>query len=348
MQKDYKEDSWEDFNRLSKGKKVYIFGAVGARYILDDQVKYGHPWNVAGIVDNDKKKWGSNYINGWNVSPPDLLLEENTDEIVVLISGYHTSEIGKQLDSMGVRYYFSEVWMTTDMKDFIQQDINEDKIEWLLKNLNDEKSRASVSSIVEKRSKGLMDYSDICTFEKSEYFLDEFWGPCEDEVFVDGGGYTGDTIEEFLNWTKGKFKRIYSFEPQQDKAEFIKANLWKYAGSENIKVYQLGLWSEETSLGFTEGDNRVSGKIEEKSYNKIKTTTIDGTISEPVTFIKLDIEGAEIEAIKGAERHIKTDKPKLAIAIYHKPEDLWEIIRIRLIIAGVYYEEYCNNINKFK
>ena len=60
-------------------------------------------------MDNYKKKWGSNYINGWNVSPPDLLLEENTDEIVVLISGYHTSEIGKQLDSMGVRYYFSEV-----------------------------------------------------------------------------------------------------------------------------------------------------------------------------------------------------------------------------------------------
>lgn len=139
------------------------------------------------------------------------------------------------------------------------------------------------------------------------------------------GGYTGDTIEEFLDWTKGHFKRIYSFEPQTDKALHIKKNLWRYVGNENIRFSQVGVWSKETLVDFIDGDDRVSGRIGENSGNKISTIALDEAIQEAVTFIKMDIEGAEIEAIKGAEGHIKNDKPKLAISIYHKPNDLWEI-----------------------
>lgn len=325
MHKDYKEDCWKEFNQLAYGKKVYIFGAVGAKHIIRDQIKYGYPWNIAGILDNDQKKWGTEYIKGWIVSSPHVLLEENLDELVVLISGLHTSEMGKQLHEIGVKNYFSEFWMTTDMKDFIQQDIDDNKILSLFDILSDEQSKEIVKNIVFKRKNGIMDYSDICSFEKSEYFLDEFWKPGEQEVFVDAGGYTGDTIEEFLDWTKGHFKRIYSFEPQTDKALHIKKNLWRYVGNENIRFSQVGVWSKETLVDFIDGDDRVSGRIGENSGNKISTIALDEAIQEAVTFIKMDIEGAEIEAIKGAEGHIKNDKPKLAISIYHKPNDLWEI-----------------------
>ena len=50
-----------------------------------------------------------------------------------------------------------------------------------------------------------------------------------------------------------------------------------------------------------------------------------GRIKEKVTYVKMDIEGAELDALHGMEKMIKSDKPKLAISIYHKPEDLWEI-----------------------
>lgn len=188
MHKDYKEDCWKEFNQLAYGKKVYIFGAVGAKHIIRDQIKYGYPWNIAGILDNDQKKWGTEYIKGWIVSSPHVLLEENLDELVVLISGLHTSEMGKQLHEIGVKNYFSEFWMTTDMKDFIQQDIDDNKILSLFDILSDEQSKEIVKNIVFKRKNGIMDYSDICSFEKSEYFLDEFWKPGEQEVFVDAGG----------------------------------------------------------------------------------------------------------------------------------------------------------------
>ena len=54
---------------------------------------------------------------------------------------------------------------------------------------------------------------------------------------------------------------------------------------------------------------------------------IDEAIAEgdKVTFIKMDVEGAELESLKGAEKTIRRDKPKLAICIYHKPEDMWTI-----------------------
>ena len=64
----------------------------------------------------------------------------------------------------------------------------------------------------------------------------------------------------------------------------------------------------------------------ESGVNRIPVDSIDNVCSgDKVTFIKMDIEGSEMEALKGAENVIKRDKPRLAICIYHKPEDLYEI-----------------------
>lgn len=69
----------------------------------------------------------------------------------------------------------------------------------------------------------------------------------------------------------------------------------------------------------------------------IPVTTVDNELkSEKVTFIKMDIEGAELESLKGCKRTILNNKPKLAICVYHKPEDIWEIPSIIL----EYFSEY--------
>ncbi len=185
-----------------------------------------------------------------------------------------------------------------------------------------------VDAIVEKRNSGFMDYTDIKEWTGTEYFLEEFWRSAKDgkEVFIDGGGYTGDTIEEFIKWTKGNYQRVYSFEPQKDKNQIIRDSLWKW-GEGKVRLYEYGLWSCRTSLSFQNGDNMYSGKIvdQEKEGCVIETVALDELIDERVTFLKMDIEGAEAEAIKGAKNIIQKDKPKLAICIYHKPNDLWEI-----------------------
>jgi len=71
----------------------------------------------------------------------------------------------------------------------------------------------------------------------------------------------------------------------------------------------------------------------------IETISLDEYLKdekEKVTFIKMDIEGAELNALKGAERIIREQKPKLAICIYHKPEDVWEIPSLLLNFVSDY------------
>ena len=102
----------------------------------------------------------------------------------------------------------------------------------------------------------------------------------------------------------------------------MKKRLRKY---KNITLVPYGLWDSKDELGFTQGEN-ATAKISSEATNKIKVDSIDNICSdEKVTFIKMDIEGSEQKALQGAARVIKRDKPKLAICIYHSPEDLYEI-----------------------
>lgn len=70
------------------------------------------------------------------------------------------------------------------------------------------------------------------------------------------------------------------------------------------------------------GGSRI---VEQETDNSIAVVSLDSCVNDRVTFIKMDIEGAEMEALKGAESIIKSQKPKLAICVYHKEQDMTEI-----------------------
>jgi hypothetical protein len=58
---------------------------------------------------------------------------------------------------------------------------------------------------------------------------------------------------------------------------------------------------------------------------EISVTPLDVEVNEPVTFIKMDLEGWELPALSGSREHILRDRPKLAIAVYHRPSDFWGV-----------------------
>ena len=91
-----------------------------------------------------------------------------------------------------------------------------------------------------------------------------------------------------------------------------------------------GLWNKEETIKFTSMGNGASYIGETDASYEIRVTAMDEVIRERVTFIKLDIEGSEYQAICGAERLIKTHNPKLAISVYHKPEDIWKLPKLLL------------------
>ena len=335
---DFKNDTWDDFNAAVKGKSFVIFGASASveRY-LSNMKQFDSSWSVACIVDNSSDKWGKDF-GEYIIQKPDVLTSYDKDT-VVLICSIHTAEIARQLENMGIHNYFSDHWMSTRIKVSYEQVVPSEEVKWIEEHVCDEESSKVLRAIVEKRKNDDVDYTDIKYFGESEYFIDEFWQPLEDgsEVFIDGGGFTGDTIEEFINWTKGNYKSVYTFEPDPNKAKMIEDNLWRWEGK--VHLYKKGLYDKETELKFSEGTNLHSGKIvagNTEDSISISTVALDNVVKERVTFLKMDIEGAEMAALEGARRIITQDKPKLAICIYHKLNDLWEIPRLILEMVPEY------------
>lgn len=144
------------------------------------------------------------------------------------------------------------------------------------------------------------------------------------KVIIDAGGFIGDTAIGFAY--KNPSGIVYSFEPSEIGFEKIKILSRDFP---NIYPVKKGLWNENCPLLFNEGEKQSNGSRVGEGNKIIDGITLDSFIQaqciSKVDFIKMDIEGAELNALDGARYVIERDKPDLAICIYHSPTDLWEI-----------------------
>jgi FkbM family methyltransferase len=157
-----------------------------------------------------------------------------------------------------------------------------------------------------------------------DYWHHDFLQPVPDEVYVDGGVLDCGSIFHFNKFSRGKYKSVYGFEPDSESYEQC-LSIADDSELERVQLINKGLWSSTTTLKFNASNNGAS-RIATEGAVEIDVTTVDETVGDnKVTFIKMDIEGAELEALKGAAKTIKRDKPRLAICVYHKLEDILEI-----------------------
>lgn len=145
----------------------------------------------------------------------------------------------------------------------------------------------------------------------------------EEEIFVDGGCYDAANVGMFAKWAGDIPKKAYAFEPDENNFGVCKAALEKIKGL-SYELMPKGLWSSERILKFCASANEAS-QLAENGETQIPVTSLDSAVDGKITFLKMDIEGAEYEALKGAENLIRAYRPKLAISAYHKPEDIWEL-----------------------
>jgi len=144
------------------------------------------------------------------------------------------------------------------------------------------------------------------------------------EVFVDCGCYDFESSERLMNLCN--VKKIYAFEPDVQNLEKVKSNIERLKCKDKVEVFNCGLWDNSASLYFnSSGDMMSKVCCDGKEESKIEVVALDNVIREKVTFIKMDIEGSEMKALQGGRKLIQTYKPKLAISIYHKWEDLVDI-----------------------
>jgi len=155
--------------------------------------------------------------------------------------------------------------------------------------------------------------------EKGQYFED-FLDLQDGEVFIDAGGFDGQTSIEFIKYCPN-YKAVYIFEPSEKNLAMAKENLKEY---KNINFISKGLSNQKDILKF-DTESGSASSISENGTVTIEVDTLDVMVGEKVSFIKMDIEGGESMAIEGMKNHIINDHPKMAISVYHKVDDFWKI-----------------------
>ena len=160
----------------------------------------------------------------------------------------------------------------------------------------------------------------------SQYF--DYFDAGDNEVFVDCGCYDGGSCYRFAAWCGHKgYEHIYSFEAdsknyekcQQTLAPLGKCDLYPYGISKSSdEVYFVSKGFEDSCIISKE----EAEKVNFEGVSKINTVSLDEVLKDKrITFLKMDIEGAEYDALIGAQNVIKNNHPRMAISIYHSPED---------------------------
>ena len=208
---------------------------------------------------------------------------------------------------------------------------NTEKINLIINMLADEESKRIYTKALLYRQTRLL-YHRPDKSRGYQYFPHDIIYTNENEVFCDCGAFTGDTIQDFVKVTNNKFKKIVAFEPDSD--NFMKL---KELSDMDTRIVPLnsGVWDHSGSVDFytgTSGSSRVQdvknicGMNSGTHLVSIQVKAIDSVIEcSDVTFIKMDVEGSEMNALKGALQTIKKNRPKLAICIYHSDDDMVNI-----------------------
>lgn len=180
-------------------------------------------------------------------------------------------------------------------------------------------------------------YPKTICYEDKQYF-DDFMEVKRESTVIDGGCFRCDSLERFIQWNKEKgYDRIITYEPDPINYEICKNKIEEESWN-NVEIIHAGLSDKEYTCNFMgNGDDTSYASMD--GSNQTQMLSIDKcTAGKHVSFIKLDVEGFELETLKGAEECIKRNHPRMAISLYHKAEDLTEI---------PYYIQTLSNSYKF-
>ena len=215
-------------------------------------------------------------------------------------------------------------------------------IGWLYSRLKDAHSKFILYSIISNTY--FFDFGNLakCMDNKYCHYFDlDILPYCCNEVFVDLGAYTGDSIKDFIQtYGANSYKKIYAYEMTKANIQVLKNNLEIYT---DIVVRDVAVGEKKGHIYYEE--NAVSSSanvVSKEGTNKVECVCLDEDISEKISIVKMDIEGAEKDAIKGMKNHIVNDKPVLMLSVYHTNED---IVDIPLLIESIskdydYYLRY--------
>jgi FkbM family methyltransferase len=291
--------------------------------------------NVAALVDDDPEKVG--------VSIADIPVEPSSGlqrldrATPIVIASHRVLEPVQRLRAVGFStvvpfaalqltapdlftpHMFYDGWLE-DLFD------NRDQYEWLRSELADERSRQVLDAVIQFRLTAdpvtLVPVVEEGPYYRGLYHPNGLFELGEEEIYVDAGAYDGDSIRRFIERVAGRYERILAFEPDPKTFQRLKEN---FANEPRIEAFNAGLHRHKGVLNFR--DDSTRGAIfTDEGDKSIEVVSLDEVLAgDAASYIKMNIEGAEIDALHGARGTIEHWMPKLAISVYHRPSDLWRI-----------------------
>ena len=358
----YEQEKIERFKTLCKDKKLIILGTGYYLKVLPKFLKLTYGVDIYGVYDwvAERDSGEGIFVNCKDYDYLDLQKYNkykdkakiiSKDEFyadpantVIFINSESFLYMPFFLYYNGFKHYYSmrclgknllsQSVLNKKATEFAMYDVNElnhvfttpeiSRIVTLYNILIDEKSKEVYKAVL--KFKLTEDYTYLINVKddvKKQYF-DEVVKFSDEEVFVDCGGYTGDTIEAFLKAVDNKFKHIYSFEPDERNFKILTKYVEGLEKKDKIKVINAGVYYK-SSVFYLQGEEMAIACTNEATDRKVEVCAIDDVVKFAPTYIKMDIETFETYALLGAMESIVKYKPKLAISIYHKFDDLWNI-----------------------
>ena len=316
---------------LSKAKPVLLFGAGNfGRDVASLLKKEGYI--VLGFVDSNPK---SAEIEGLRVVRwDDINDEERRAQLVIAI--FNRDIAISPLRQTASDHGFEDIYLPWDIYQQFGVELGWrfwlDKYDVILKSL--EKIKGTYSKLSDDESRTLL--LDICLFRlgirdeyselisDAEQYFNSITMPYlegRDITYVDGGAYNGDTYRKLSGLVE--IKRAFLFEP--DKDNFIAMQAAVAKSSQEVVCSPLALSDDYKILSFNSGAGEGAA-VSAAGDAHIAATSLDAFFhGVKVDFIKMDVEGSEIDAIEGSRNLIGEFRPVLAISLYHKAQDLWDI-----------------------
>ncbi len=306
-------------NLKSEEKPVVLYGmGLGAEKIMDTMAQYGI--EVDDIFASDEFVRGHSF-RGYKVLKYSEICEKYDDFNVVLCFASRLDNVLDNIRRINSEHtvYAPDVPVAGGglfTREYVKE--NEEKFDYVYNHLEDELSKQIYTDVIAYKISGKISYLLNSFCDKNSVYRD-ILKLSDNESILDLGAYDGDTIREFCEFTGGKYNNITALEP--DKKNFKKLCA-STEGMDGLTLLNMGAWDRRDTLIFAQSAGRNS-KLS-AAGTAVDVTDIDSLSLAP-TFIKMDIEGAELKALEGAKNTILKYSPKLYVCAYHRNEDLFAL-----------------------
>jgi FkbM family methyltransferase len=321
----FTKDLWDELSEERRPIVVYGMGN-GADKLIKRFEKYNI--EISDFFASDGFVRGHSF-HGKRVKSFSEIKSEYPEFVIVLSFASNRDEVIALFEAIDKEYDLYIPDMPVAGEEYFDREFynsNYAEIRSAYESLADESSRNAFANIMNYKLSGRLKFLEAAYSSKDELY--SFIKGDEFECIVDAGAYNGDTLKDAKKYFPN-LKKAYAVEP--DVKTFKK--LVKYSEAETdvlIECINSAVFDKDGVSSFFGSANRNSSISSTSSYehkdNIVNTVMLDSIIRDEVDYIKYDVEGAELEALRGADGLISNYKPILLVSAYHRSCDIFSLI----------------------